>query len=58
MAHFEADVLALDILQLADGQYVILEANAVPGLAGFPEATIEAIAQRMRAKLAGSLYSR
>lgn len=51
VAHLEADLLALDILQLADGRYVILEANAVPGLAGFPDSVIEAIVQKMKAKL-------
>lgn len=49
--HFQADVLALDILKTREGRYLVLECNEVPGLAGFPDSVIEAIVTRMKAKM-------
>ena len=51
MQYLSADILALDILETHDGDYYVLESNAVPGLAGFPYATIEAIVEQMRTKI-------
>jgi ribosomal protein S6--L-glutamate ligase len=53
MAHLGADVLGLDFLQTRHGDYVLLESNDIPGLAGFPDAVKHAIADQMRAKLSG-----
>jgi ribosomal protein S6--L-glutamate ligase len=51
MQYLKADLLALDILETAEGSYYVLESNAVPGLGSFPEAVIEAIANRLKAKI-------
>jgi ribosomal protein S6--L-glutamate ligase len=51
MQRVNADLLALDILETAEGQYHVLEYNAVPGLAAFPVTVIEAIVERMKAKI-------
>lgn len=55
MEHWNADVLALDILETHDGQYVVLESNDVPGFAGFPYAVAEAIVERMHTKMTAAL---
>jgi ribosomal protein S6--L-glutamate ligase len=52
MAHLGADILGLDFLEDRQGGYVLLESNDVPGLSGFPEEVIRAVAQRMREKMA------
>ena len=49
--HFNADVLALDILKTHDERYIVLECNEVPGLAGFPVSVIEATVAVMKAKI-------
>lgn len=51
MAHLDADILGLDFLQRRDGSYLLLESNDVPGLSGFPEDAITALAAQMRAKI-------
>jgi ribosomal protein S6--L-glutamate ligase len=51
MAHSGADLLALDILETRDGQYIVLECNDVPGLTGFPDSVTDAIVERMKAKI-------
>jgi ribosomal protein S6--L-glutamate ligase len=35
--HFGADVLGLDFIQDAEGNYTLLESNDIPGVRGFPE---------------------
>lgn len=35
--HLRADILGLDFLETAEGQYVLLECNDAPGLSGFPD---------------------
>lgn len=52
MQHFGADILGLDFLQTADGAYVVLESNDIPGLDGFPESVRIAVANRVREKVA------
>jgi ribosomal protein S6--L-glutamate ligase len=51
MEHFGADVLGIDFLETAAGEYVALENNDIPGLSGFPAAVRTAIAGRLRAKM-------
>lgn len=51
MQHIQADIMALDILETADQEYFVLEYNAVPGLNGFPFAVIEAIVERVKARV-------
>jgi ribosomal protein S6--L-glutamate ligase len=51
MSHFAADVLTMDYLETADGAFVALESNDVPGFSGFPEAARVAVARRMRERL-------
>ncbi len=53
MRHFQADVLGLDFLETADGQYILLESNDTPGFTGFPDEVRCAVAQRMREKIEG-----
>jgi ribosomal protein S6--L-glutamate ligase len=48
MQHFDADVLALDILETTAGEYVVLECNSVPGLEGFPESVTEAMVSQLK----------
>jgi ribosomal protein S6--L-glutamate ligase len=45
------DIIALDILETQDNQYVVLESNSVPGISGFPDAVIEAIVERVHLKI-------
>ncbi|MCU0514001.1 MAG: hypothetical protein MUE40_15700 [Anaerolineae bacterium] len=51
MHYLQADLLAVDILQTAAGDYYVLESNAVPGLTGFPTAVVEAIAERLNTRI-------
>jgi ribosomal protein S6--L-glutamate ligase len=51
LAHFGADVLGLDFLQMRDGAYVLLESNDTPGFSGFPAEVRVAVARRLRDKL-------
>ena len=51
MERLNADLLALDILETAEGSFHVLEYNAVPGLAAFPVTVIEAIVERLKAKI-------
>jgi ribosomal protein S6--L-glutamate ligase len=51
MAHLGADILGLDFLQDQEGQYFLLESNDIPGLSGFPEAALTAVARCMREKM-------
>lgn len=51
MTRLAADVLAVDFLERADGTFVALESNDVPGFSGFPEAVRMAVARRMREQL-------
>lgn len=51
LIHLAADVLAVDYLEMADGSFVALESNDVPGFSGFPEAVRVAVARRMRERL-------
>jgi ribosomal protein S6--L-glutamate ligase len=53
MDHFQADILGLDFLETAEHDYVLLESNDTPGLAGFPEETRVAVARAVRGKLDG-----
>lgn len=50
MAHFGADVLALDFLETRAGDYILLESNDIPGLSGFPDAARHAVATQLRQK--------
>jgi ribosomal protein S6--L-glutamate ligase len=50
----DADILALDILETQDGEYLVLESNSVPGLTAFPEAVVNAIVERVRLKISDS----
>jgi ribosomal protein S6--L-glutamate ligase len=52
--HLHADVLALDFLERADGSYVLLESNDIPGFSGFPPTVREAVAQQLHRKLGRS----
>ena len=47
MAHLGADVLGIDFLERADGSFVVLESNDIPGVLGWPRSVIEAIAERV-----------
>jgi ribosomal protein S6--L-glutamate ligase len=51
MKHLGADMLGLDFLQNEQGQYLLLESNDIPGLAGFPDEVFTAVARRMREKI-------
>lgn len=51
MAHFKADVLGLDFLQIKDGNYHLLESNDTPGFSGFPDEVRRAVARQIREKL-------
>lgn len=51
MEHFGADVLGIDFLETAAGEFVALESNDIPGVSGFPDATRLAIAARLRARM-------
>lgn len=53
MKHLGADILGLDFLESNEGVFSLLESNDIPGLSGFPEATQEALARVMRAKIEG-----
>ncbi len=53
MQHFQADMLALDCLQTADGAYLVLESNDTPGFSGFPNDVRQAVARRMRERMEG-----
>jgi ribosomal protein S6--L-glutamate ligase len=44
-AHFGADVLGLDFIQDAEGNYTLLESNDIPGVRGFPEEVRKTIAR-------------
>lgn len=45
-----ADVIAIDVLETHDGEYIVLESNSVPGVSGFPYAVVEAIVDRVKSK--------
>lgn len=51
MRHLDADTLALDFLEQQDGSFVVLESNDVPGLAGFPDETRVALADRLKQRM-------
>jgi ribosomal protein S6--L-glutamate ligase len=51
MAHLGADILGLDFLQDQQGNYFLLESNDIPGLSGFPEGALTAVARCMRQKM-------
>ena len=51
MQHLDADILGLDFLEREDGSWVVLESNDIPGLAGFPDAAMQALASVVREKL-------
>lgn len=51
MAHLGADMLGLDFLEDQQGQYFLLESNDIPGLSGFPDTALTAVARRMREKM-------
>jgi ribosomal protein S6--L-glutamate ligase len=53
MQHLQADVLALDCLQTADGAYLVLESNDTPGFSGFPDEARQALARRVRERMEG-----
>ena len=40
-----SDIIALDILENDEGDYFVLESNAVPGIAGFSDAVVYAIVE-------------
>ena len=52
MQHLQADVLGLDVLETAAGEYLVLECNDIPGISGFPDTVRTALAQCLRAGLA------
>jgi ribosomal protein S6--L-glutamate ligase len=54
MQHFDADILALDFLENATGEYVLLESNDVPGLTGFPDSVTETVVACTKARLAAA----
>lgn len=45
-----ADIIALDILETHDDQYIVLESNSVPGLSGFPD-VVTTIVERVKQKI-------
>lgn len=51
MRHLQADILGLDFLEDANGQFTLLESNDIPGLSGFPDAVQIELARIMREKL-------
>ncbi len=51
MTHLGADVLGLDYLESADGEFTLLESNDIPGVRGWPDSVPRAIARRLTAKL-------
>lgn len=51
MAHLGADVLGIDFLETAGGEFLMMECNDVPGLTGFPEATKLVLAEKLVARL-------
>ncbi len=51
MAHLGADILGLDFLQDAQGEYALLESNDIPGLSGFPDSAVSALARCIQQKL-------
>ncbi|MEP7284655.1 MAG: hypothetical protein ABI947_02665 [Chloroflexota bacterium] len=51
MAHLSADILGLDFLRDKQGKYFLLESNDIPGLSGFPDEAITAVAKCMREKM-------
>ncbi|MBN1429095.1 MAG: hypothetical protein JXB07_11970 [Anaerolineae bacterium] len=53
MAHLGADILGLDFLQDQKGRYCLLESNDIPGLSGFPDEVVVAVARCMREKMSG-----
>lgn len=46
-----ADIIALDILESEEGEYIVLESNSVPGLSGFPDSAVQAVVERVKMKL-------
>ncbi|MBL9107300.1 MAG: hypothetical protein JNL82_40795 [Myxococcales bacterium] len=54
MRHLQADALGLDFLERPDGEFVTLESNDTPGLSGFPDAAREALAERLKLRMAAS----
>ncbi|HEY1014899.1 MAG TPA: hypothetical protein VGE07_19480 [Herpetosiphonaceae bacterium] len=51
MEHLGADLLGLDFLETAGGEFVLLESNDIPGLSGFPDAARQTVARIMRERL-------
>lgn len=47
----DADIIALDILETQDDEYIVLESNCVPGLSGFPDIVFNTIAERVKHKV-------
>ncbi len=50
MQHFRADILALDVLETQTGEFIVLECNSVPGLAGFPDAVTEEVVSLVKTR--------
>lgn len=46
----QADIIAVDILEDSNGDHFYVEYNDIPGLSGFPDAAIKAVAQCIREK--------
>lgn len=49
--HFQADILALDILETSEGEYIVVESNEVPGISAFPESAVHALATQMKHRI-------
>ena len=52
MSHLKAEILGLDFLETKEGSYIMLEANDIPGLDGFPDDTRHAVADGLRRQMA------
>ncbi|ABC32385.1 ribosomal protein S6 modification protein [Hahella chejuensis KCTC 2396] len=53
MNHLNADILGLDFLENENGEFILLESNDIPGLSGFPEDALEALARIVRERIEG-----
>lgn len=51
MEYLGADILGIDFLQDKQGDFLMLESNDIPGLAGFPDEVFTAITRCMRQKM-------
>lgn len=52
--YLKSDIIAIDFLETADGKYIALESNSVPGLSGFPNVVIETIVETSKQKFSAT----